>query len=222
MNTAFRNIKVLIWDFDGTLYKPNAELFAAVREAEYQAIMDHTGWSREKAIEEFHTLHKVTIQSATAVIAKLCHISIPQAAVASEKRFDRRDYVHHDPKLIDMFIQLKKFRHYILANGVKRYHIETLAALGVPPDTFEEIVTSETVGVTKPDDKGFRYIMKKTGLPPSAHLMIGDRELVDLAPAKKLGMHTCLVWSETKSAFADVVLPTVYDVATVLSSTGTI
>jgi FMN phosphatase YigB (HAD superfamily) len=33
--------------------------------------------------------------------------------------------------------------------------------------------------------------LKKTGLPAAAHLMIGDRELV-VAPAKKLGMRTCL------------------------------
>ena len=58
--------------------------------------------------------------------------------------------------------------------------------------------------------------MKKTGLPPEAHLMIGDRELVDLAPAKNLGMHTCLVWSDKKSTIADATLLTVYDVAAML------
>ncbi len=207
-----KNIKVLIWDFDGTLYRPNTELFAAVREAEYQAIMEHTGWTREKAMEEFHKLHRVTIQSATAVIAKLCNMSIGQAAVESEKRFDRRKYLHRDEKLIALFGKLKHFRHFILANGVRRYHRETLKLLGVVPETFEEMVTGETMGVTKPDPKGFQYIMGKTGLPAASHLMIGDRELVDLAPAKALGMHTCLVWSDKKSTIADITVPTVYDV----------
>ena len=95
-------------------------------------------------------------------------------------------------------------------------HKETLVALGLPVDTFKEMVTSETVGVTKPEEKGFRYIMDKTGLPPEAHMMIGDREAVDFAPAKKLGMHTCLVWSEEKSKIADITLPTVYEVADIL------
>lgn len=211
-----KNIKVLIWDFDGTLYRPNADLFAAVRESEYLTIMDLTGWPREKAIEEFHKLHKVAIQSATAVIAQLCNISIAEAAVESEKRFDRRDFLQRDEKLIALFGKLTRFRHFILANGVEQYHRETLKLLGVLPETFEEIVTGETMGVTKPDEKGFRYIMGKTELPAEAHLMIGDRELVDLAPAKNLGMHTCLVWSDKKSTIADVTLPTVYDVATVL------
>jgi HAD superfamily hydrolase (TIGR01549 family) len=183
-----------------------------VREGEFQAIMDHTGWPREKAMEEFHKLHKVTIQSATAVIAKLCNISIARAAVESESRFDRRTYLHRDEKLIALFSKLKHFRHFILANGVKKYHLETLQVLGISPDIFKEIVTGETVGVTKPDEKGFRYIMEKTKLPAGAHLMIGDREAVDLAPAKNLGMHTCLVWSDKKSEIADITIPTVYDV----------
>jgi HAD superfamily hydrolase (TIGR01549 family) len=217
MNELFTEVNVLIWDFDGTLYKPNSDLFAAVREAEYLAIMEHTGWSREKTIKEFHALHKVTIQSATAVVSTLCHIPIAAAARESEKYFDRRKYLRRDPRLIDMFRQLKDFRQYIFANGVIAHHKETLKVLGIPAGTFEAFVTAETIGVTKPDPAGFLYILHKTGLPPAAHLMIGDRELVDLEPAKMLGMHTCLVWSDAKSAIADVTLPNVYEVATILS-----
>ena len=213
---TFSDVKILVWDFDGTLYPPNAGLFHEVRESEYQAIMKHTGWTREKTIEEFQKLHKVTIQSATAVIAKLCNISLAEAAIESEASFDRRKYLHRDEKLIDMFTHLKKFRHFILANGVIAKHKETLKLLGIPKSTFEDFVTAETVGVTKPDPAGFLFCLKKTGLPASAHMMIGDRELVDLAPAKELGMHTCFVWSEKKSTSADVTLPTVYDVEHIL------
>lgn len=208
----FNDVKVLIWDFDGTLYKPNENLFALVREAEYKVIANHTGWDRERAKEEFHKLYKVTMQSATAVSAKLSGISIPEAAVEVELYYDRRDFLSRDEKLISMFASLKTFRHFMLANGLTKRHKETLEVLGVPFDTFEAIVTSETVGVTKPNPKGFMYIMHKTGYQPSAHMMIGDRELVDLAPAKSLGMHTCYVWSQIKSHIADVTLPTVYDV----------
>jgi HAD superfamily hydrolase (TIGR01549 family) len=213
MNKNFSDVKVLLWDFDGTFYKPNPKLFSAVRESEYRAIMQHTGWTREKTVEEFQKLHKVTIQSATAVIAKLCDIPVSQAAVESEEYFDRRKFLHRDEQLVDMFARLKKFRHIILANGIMSHHKETLQLLGIPVDTFEDFITAETVGITKPDPAGFLYAMKETGLPGSAHMMIGDRELVDLAPAKTLGMHTCLVWSETKSTIADVTLKTVYDVA---------
>jgi len=79
------------------------------------------------------------------------------------------------------------------------------------------MVTSETVGTTKPHEAGFRYILAKTKLPPAQHLMIGDREAVDIVPAKKLGMKTCLVWSQVQSQIADITLPTVYDLGKVLS-----
>jgi len=213
---TFPDVKILIWDFDGTLYKPNPIILNDIRELEYQAIMKHTGWTRGKTVEEFHKLYKVTIQSGTAVVAKLANIPFAAAAIESEKDFDRRKYLHRDPQLIKMFQMLKQFQHYVLANGVIAKHKETLDVLGIPVDTFQEIVTAETVGVTKPDPAGFLYIMKKTGLPAAAHMMIGDRELVDIAPAKKLGMHTCLVWSHTPSVIADVTLPTVYDVARIL------
>lgn len=212
------NIKVLIWDFDGTLYKPIPELWQEVREAEYQTVINHTGWSKEKTVEEFIKLHKVKYDSATEVTAVLSGITIAQAAVAMERYFDRRKYLTRDEKLIELFQKLKNFRHFTLANGMIARHQEALAVLGVPVATFEEMVTSETVGFTKPHEAGFRYILGKTGLPPAQHLMIGDREAIDLVPAKKLGMKTCLVWADPKGKFswADIVLSTVYDVYTML------
>lgn len=216
MKKQFNNIKVIIWDFDGTFYPPNHKLFHIIRESEYQAIMFLNHWPREKAVTEFHKLHKVTIQSATVVISTLCHVSVARAAIESEKRFDRRKYIEHDQGLIEMFDKLKPYRHYILANGVKKYILKMLEVFGIPMETFEDIVTSDTIGVTKPDEKGFRYIIEKTGLPPNAHLMIGDRDLVDLVPAKKLGMRTCLVWSDTQSTIADVTLSTVYKIPDIL------
>ncbi len=212
----FTDIRVLIWDFDGTFYPPNPELFAKVREAELHIIRDHTGWTEEKTEAEFYKKYKKIIKSATAVAAHLSGITIAEAAVEMEKYFDRREFLSRDEKLIAMFAKLKRFRHFTLANGVIAKHKETLAVLGIAPNIFEEMVTSETVGVTKPDEEGFKYIMRKTGLPPAAHLMIGDREAVDLVPAKALGMKTCLVWSDKKSDVADVTVPTVYEVTSVV------
>lgn len=212
----FKKIRVLIWDFDGTLYKPNPALFQAVRQAEYRTIIDHTGWQKEHVEEEFKKLHTIVYPSATVVTAVLCKISISRAAREMEKYFDRRDFLKRDEKLIALFRKLRDFRHFTLANGTISRHKETLAVLGLPVEMFEEMVTSEVVGVTKPHLDGFRYILTKTGLPASEHLMIGDRESIDLVPAKKLGMKTCLVWSKKRSSIADITLPTVYELDQIL------
>ncbi len=213
----FDEVKVLIWDFDGTLYRPNPALWREIREGEYRTIMNHTGWSREKTLEEFEKLHKKVYPSVTETVAKLSNVSIKQAAVEMEQYFDRAKYLARDEKLIALFAKLKGYRHFTLANGIIANHKKALDVLGIPAETFEEMVTAETVGVVKPHPEGFLHILNKTGLPAEQHLMIGDREAVDLAPAKTLGMRTCLVWAETKSNVADVTLRTAYEVVTIIS-----
>lgn len=216
MDKKFKDVKILIWDFDGTLYPPSPDLWKAVREAEYKTIENHTKWPREKTVSEFQKLHKIVYPSATETVANLSGISTKEAAFEMEKYYDRRDFLTRDEKLIALFEKLKALRHFILANGVRQKLEETLVTLGLSKDVFEEIVTSETVEVNKPHDAGFRYILKKTNLPAHEHLMIGDRETVDLVPAKNVGMKTCLAWSGIKSSVADVTIPTVYDVPTIL------
>lgn len=216
MDKRFQNIKVLIWDFDGTLYRPNKELFKVIRGAEYKTIAHHTGWSLEKIDKEFHALYKKTIQSAIAVTAHYSGITIPDAMREMETYFDRRTYLKRDEKLIRLFEKLKGYRHIIFGNGVVARQKETISLLGIPLDTFELYVTPELVGITKPDTAGFQYILDYTKLPASKHCIIGDREKVDLVPAKELGMKTCLVWSDTQSAIADVTLRAVYDIERIL------
>lgn len=216
MNPQFTSVKVLIWDFDGTLYKMTPEIAAAVKDADYKVVMNHTGWSREKTIEEFNKVYMVKTPSSTKTASLLSNISLLDAAIECEKYKDRTSHLVSDPKLITLFSKLSSYTHYILANGVVSKVESSLRVLGIHSSQFEEIVTAEKVGVNKPDTKGFEYIIKKTTLSPHAHLMIGDREVVDLAPAKSIGMKTCLVWADSASTVADVTLSTVYEVADIL------
>jgi FMN phosphatase YigB (HAD superfamily) len=196
------DVKVLIWDFDGTFYKPIPKLWHAIREAEYRTIMEANGWDHDRAVEEFNKLYKKVYPSATQTVGKLTGMTTTQAALKMEDFFDRRDFVKPDPKLAVLFKKLAHFRHFILANGVRAKIIETLEHWGLPTGTFEEIVTSELSGENKPSPAGFLYILNKTKLPPSQHLMIGDREIIDLEPAMKVGMKTYLVnWDGGKNVF---------------------
>lgn len=208
-------IAVCIWDFDGTLYRPTAALTQAIVEADYELIMRHTGWDKAKTVEEFHKIFKIKTPSSTETAAILAGISVQEAAIECELYKDRRPFLSRDQRLIDMFAALKGYVHYFLVNGIAEKVRESLAVIGVRPDIFREIVTAETVGVNKPQPDGFQYILKKTGLPPEAHLMIGDREAVDLVPAKSVGMRTCLVsWgvTEPKTGDVDSVIEDIYTV----------
>lgn len=216
MDHRFSDVRVLIWDFDGTLYKNIPALWQDILESDYRVVMDHTGWSREKVIEEYSKIYKIKTPSSTVTASMLSNIPVSQVAVECEKYKDRKKYLKRDEKLIALFQNLRSFTHYMLVNGIQEKTKESLAVLGIPLTTFAEIVTSEVVGENKPSEKGFRYIIEKTGLLPEKHMMIGDREPVDLVSAKKLGMHTCLVWAEKPGDVADVTVPTVYDVESLI------
>jgi HAD superfamily hydrolase (TIGR01549 family) len=217
------NIKIIIWDFDGTFYPLTPDNTHAMEVEQYEAIMRRMGWTREKAKEEFWKVYPEITTSGNAAVGIVCGIPTAVAARESEIHYDRLKYVKRDLKLIEMFEKLKEFRHYILGNGLREKLEETANALGIPDGTFEEIVTSEMTGVNKPETAGYLYILGKTGCAPKEHLMIGDREVVDLAPAKKVGMHTCLVtWGSAypelshTGASVDVTVPTVYKLPRVL------
>src|SRR3990167_2052113 len=111
MDNRFRNVTVLIWDFDGTLYPPNPALWREIREGEYRTIMNYTSWSREKTLEEFEKLHKKVYPSATETVAKLSNVSIKQVAVEMEQYFDRAKYLARDEELVALFEKLKAYRH---------------------------------------------------------------------------------------------------------------
>lgn len=210
------DISVCIWDVDGTLYPPSEIMTREVLESAYKVIEECTGWNREKTLFEFEKVHGVLTPSSTEAVALICNITTSQAAIKTDEYFNRAQFLTRDTKLIALFEQLSGFRHFILGNGNKKNISKALIVLGVPIATFDEIVTSETVGVNKPEDNGFRYILDKTGLPASAHLMIGDREKVDIIPARDLGIRTCLVWAIKPSMVADITVPTVYELSQLL------
>lgn len=213
-------IQLFIWDFDGTLYRIPEQLAIAERNSKIAVIEKLKKLPHNHAVAEFHRVMQ-TEKSATAAVAQICGITVYEAAKLSEALFDRRQYIQRDEKLVNLFnildsrnLLIQRRVHYILANGWRAKIEEALPALGLPVNLFQEIVTSETVGVNKPHPDGYLYILKKTGLPPDKHLMIGDREAVDLVTAKRLGMQTCLVGGTIEDkAIVDFSVPTVYQIA---------
>jgi HAD superfamily hydrolase (TIGR01549 family) len=213
MNTI-SGIQVIIWDFDLTLYHKIPELNTDFQQALIKVICTHTEFNEQQAKVELAKIHPSKFASDTKSIAYLSNIPVSQAATELEWYFDRTKYLKYDPKLVGMFKKLTGYRHFVLTNGIAAKVREGLNVLGLDFVNFEAIVTSEITGVNKPDPKGLIYIMNITKLPARFHLMVGDRDNVDLVGAQKLGMKTCLVWSE--SEIADVSIPTIYDFEKIL------
>jgi len=207
-----RNVKHLLWDVDGTLYKSKPDLLDAIQHGIYTRVAASLSIPYEEARSRFLAVY-ARLGGATATAVELgLDRRLIQEAVDS---VDKTRYLRPDPKLRDMFeATLRTFTHIIVTNTSRKGTVRTLEVLGLSPRIFQGIVTADDVLQSKPDVGPYTKALEITGSPVHQHVSIGDREKVDILPAKRLGMKTILVWGVSEAADASV--PTVYDVPTVL------
>lgn len=218
MNKKLKNIKVLVWDVDGTLYERAPEYHLLVERKEYELLSRVKKISLTAAKKLLREKKKI-YKSATRSLVELGCGDIREVGREIEVE-NKENYFKKDPKLLAVFKNLTQFRHLTLRNGTYEGTIETLEALGfnLSLRPFERVFsTVDDFGTVKPDPVIFEKILEYTGLPANQHLMIGDRVEVDLVPAKKIGMKTCLVWSKSDNPSVDFILPTVYGIVNLLS-----
>ena len=82
----------------------------------------------------------------------------------------------------------EKYHLHIITNGfeeVQYIKLEQSKLLHY----FDQIITSEQVGVKKPNPEIFRHALVKTICKPDESIMIGDDLPVDILGAKAMGMH---------------------------------
>jgi HAD superfamily hydrolase (TIGR01509 family) len=84
----------------------------------------------------------------------------------------------------------------VLTDMTSSIQVKKLEHLGIR-DHVKYLVTSEEVGIEKPDFKMFHHALAKLKLSPSQVLMVGDSLAKDIRPAELLGMQTIHIeWSD--------------------------
>lgn len=82
----------------------------------------------------------------------------------------------------------EKYHLHIITNGFEEVQYVKLEQSKLL-HYFEQIVTSEQVGVKKPNPEIFRHALVKAFCKPDESIMIGDDLPVDILGAKAMGMH---------------------------------
>jgi HAD superfamily hydrolase (TIGR01549 family) len=209
---------VLIWDLDGTLhFSPEA---ANLMKQVFINIV-----SKEKKIPFLKAIKLFDDASETLTwskrVRKITGLKEGDILKKLEKNLDRSAFVKREPKLENLFQKLNKFRHIILTNANHKNTISTLELLGFAKTgksnfkPFENIFSLDNTKGFKPQKKVFKQILLYTQLPPESHLMIGDSWSVDIQPAKKLNLKTCLVGNYHPGA--DYFVRSVYEVPNIFS-----
>lgn len=208
-----KNIRVLIWDLDKTLYRDDPELQKQIKKEIYLAVAKNKKWSLEKAKREFEKIHRLKKASTETLFSLgLDGIKIFDE-VFSIINWDK--YLNKDKRLTSLFSQLKRFQHYLVTNNKAKFTNKKLILLGLDKNLFKEIINLHSFGFYKPDPRAFKLVLDKTRFPPEKHLSIGDKESTDIIPAKKLGIRTCLVWRKGKTA--DLSVDSVYHLSKLLN-----
>ncbi len=91
---------------------------------------------------------------------------------------------------IDILSYLKpKYKMHIITNGFEEVQHKKMKNSDLLP-FFDKIITSEEVGVKKPNPIIFNYALEKSEALPEESIMIGDNFEADILGAKNVGMYT--------------------------------
>ena len=85
----------------------------------------------------------------------------------------------------------QKYSLHIITNGFDEVQHRKLASSSLKP-YFEHVVTSENVGVKKPDPRIFHYALEKAEALPEESIMIGDNYEADIQGALNVGMRAIM------------------------------
>lgn len=105
------------------------------------------------------------------------------------------EYINRSPRktalfdgTLEVLQQLSGSYHmHIITNGFSEVQDLKLVGSGLDP-YFTHRITSEGVGVNKPDPRIFLHALRKAGAKRKESLMIGDNLEVDIAGARRVGM----------------------------------
>lgn len=82
-----------------------------------------------------------------------------------------------------------KYQLHIITNGFEEVQQKKLDKSKIA-HFFDKVITSESVGVKKPNAKIFNHALEITNANPETSMMIGDNLEADVLGAQKIGMQT--------------------------------
>lgn len=201
-------IKFLCFDVDGTLYRDVPAAWEAIQSQIYGVVMEHRKCSLAEA-EKYIRRRYQKLGSSTKILNEL-GIDGQEFFNRAFSAIDLKQYVSPEPELLRLLKKLRsKYRLGIISNNSLPVVSKKLDAIGIPLNLFNPIVTTYELGVMKPDPDPFLKALELARVSPDEAVYIGDKEETDILGAKAVGMHTVMVWGQSREA--DISLPTIYD-----------
>ena len=198
---VFRGRRAILFDLDGTLYGgPHYEAyFQHADDVTGLRVRGRTGVADPglafTALESIRTSDP-SLRSKSDVLERRFGIGLAEMNRFRERFTDVDSYFRPDPRAAALLRGLKlRFRLLLGTNNAPRLARRILAALGVDPSVFVDVLTSEDAGAAKPDARFFTVAAARLCVPLAELVSVGDRPESDLEPAAALGAGTWRVGS---------------------------
>ncbi|MFW5866204.1 MAG: pyrimidine 5'-nucleotidase [Armatimonadota bacterium] len=185
-----RQIDVVLFDLDNTLYHPGTGLLEAGDRTITDFISERLRMPRDVA-DELRV--RTWLEYGATARGLEVEFGVPQREffAGSIERVPIRDYLEERSELREMLEALPQ-RLYVFTNAPSVYAQRTLQALGIA-DLIEDIFDIETTGGRpKPECGCYEHVLEQIGTPPERVALIEDTE-ANLEPAAELGMVTVKV-----------------------------
>jgi FMN phosphatase YigB (HAD superfamily) len=200
----FPDRRALLFDLDGTLYGVDEypEYIAELDRVTGLKVRELFGMPSGEAAYARLEEERVRLGVATRgeALQELFGFGLAEMNRHREALTEPRRFLRPDPRLVATLERLAAdFTLLLGTNNTPVLAREVLAVLGVPAELFTVIVSGECAGAAKPHRRFFDEIASRSGFSFAEMASLGDRDAVDLAPARALGMAARLV-----STMADV------------------
>lgn len=185
-----RQVDVVLFDLDNTLYHPGTGLLEAGDRTITDFISERLRMPRDVA-DELRV--RTWLEYGATARGLEVEFGVPQREffAGSIERVPIRDYLEERSELREMLEALPQ-RLYVFTNAPSVYAQQTLQALGIA-DLIEDIFDIETTGGRpKPECGCYEHVLEQIGTPPERVALIEDTE-ANLEPAAELGMVTVKV-----------------------------
>ena len=182
-----RNIEVIVWDFDGTLYQ-NEDLVLALEKAFWKSYQKYT--KKENSLDDFR-LMAGRYGGWSKAIAEISGKPEMEVIDEVEDAFDKASFLEKDANLLAMMVDLSQFQHLILTNSREKDTAKCLEKIGFETSKnnpfFSKIFARDNLKALKPSEKILEKLISFTEKKRRSHLMIGDSYFSDINPAKEFG-----------------------------------
>ena len=191
----FQNIKVVVFDFDGTLYKDIdwtgfseffidsiREMFPQLTKNQFEDMLARHNVSSESVMEDIARVFKLEKNSTKQFVDFLDTIKF-EGNFTKAKAFPKR--------LLEDLSQ--NYRLFILSNssGPNIQFVSQKINLNLTP--FEKILSNRFEVDDLSKTKKLKELLIELNISPNQVLMVGDSIENDLNPARNLGMQTLLM-----------------------------